>query len=82
MCIRDRVRPGDFIEFFAEIDLLGGLSACPGGNCGSSHSDDSTPCYPLIVEIFQPAAGTLTDWQQMPVNGYDGSHGAQATALE
>ena len=76
------VRPGDFIEFFAEIDLLGGLSACPGGNCGSSHSDDSTACYPLSVEIFQPAAGTLIDWQQMPVNGYDGSHGAQATALE
>ena len=24
------VRPGDFIEFFAETDLLGGLSACPG----------------------------------------------------
>ncbi|MEZ5476897.1 MAG: DUF1989 domain-containing protein [Thiolinea sp.] len=37
------VRPGDFIEFFAEIDLLGALSACPGGDCGSSHSDDSTP---------------------------------------
>ena len=24
------VRPGDHIEFFAEIDLLGALSACPG----------------------------------------------------
>ncbi len=24
------VRKGDYIEFFAEIDLLGGLSACPG----------------------------------------------------
>jgi len=24
------VRPGDFIEFFAEIDLLVALSACPG----------------------------------------------------
>ena len=24
------VRPGDFIEFFAEIDLLAALSACPG----------------------------------------------------
>jgi uncharacterized protein YcgI (DUF1989 family) len=30
------VRPGDFIEFFAEINLLGALSACPGGDCGSS----------------------------------------------
>ena len=30
------VRPGDFIEFFAEIDLLGALSACPGGDCGAT----------------------------------------------
>lgn len=69
------VRPGDFIEFFAEIDLLGGLSACPGGNCGSSHSDDSTPCYPLLVEIYQPAAGAMAGWQSPSVNGYDQSHG-------
>ncbi len=69
------VRPGDFIEFFAEIDLLGALSACPGGDCGSSHSDDTTPCYPLLVEIYQPAAQTLSDWAPAPLNGYDGSHG-------
>ena len=35
------VRPGDFIEFFAEIDLLGALSACPGGDCGAAHSSDA-----------------------------------------
>lgn len=69
------VRPGDYIEFFAEIDLLGALSACPGGNCGSSHSDDSTPCYPLKVEIFQPAAGTLQNWHPPTRNGYGGGHG-------
>ncbi|MDO6563316.1 DUF1989 domain-containing protein [Amphritea sp. 1_MG-2023] len=69
------VRPGDFIEFFAEIDLLGALSACPGGDCGSSHSDDSTPCYPLLVEIYQPAEGALCDWQSPPTNGYRGQHG-------
>jgi uncharacterized protein YcgI (DUF1989 family) len=33
------VRPGDFIEFFAEFGLLVGVSACPGGDCGASHSD-------------------------------------------
>jgi len=68
------VRPGDFIEFFAEIDLLGALSACPGGDCGSSHSDDKTPCYPLLVEIYKPAAGTLKNWQQPQKNGYSGKH--------
>jgi uncharacterized protein YcgI (DUF1989 family) len=69
------VRPGDFIEFFAEIDLLGALSTCPGGNCGSSHSDDSTPCYPLLVEIFKPKAEALTEWTPPSRSGYSGSHG-------
>jgi len=32
------VRPGDYIEFFAEIDLLGALSACAGGGCLAEHS--------------------------------------------
>ena len=53
------VRPGDYLEFFAEIDLLGGLSACPGGDCGSSHSSDVAKCYPLLVEIY-PASGRGT----------------------
>ena len=70
------VRPGDYIEFFAEIDLLGALSACPGGDCSSSHSDDSTVCYPLLVEIYQPSADALTDWQPFPRNAYSGTHGA------
>ncbi len=69
------VRPGDFIEFFAEIDLLGALSACPGGDCGSSHSDDETVCYPLIVEVYEPTSGALNDWQPQAKNGYSGTHG-------
>ncbi len=68
------VRPGDFIEFFAEIDLLGALSACPGGDCGSSHSNDATPCYPLLVEIYKPAVGTLENWQKPSRNEYSGKH--------
>nr|CAA6830600.1 MAG: FIG01143270: hypothetical protein [uncultured Thiotrichaceae bacterium] len=69
------VRPGDFIEFFAEIDLLGALSACPGGDCGSSHSDDATQCYPLLVEIYKPLDGRLDGWVSGGLNGYGGSHG-------
>jgi hypothetical protein len=69
------VRPGDFIEFFAEIDLLGALSTCPGGDCGSSHSDERTPCYPLRIDIFQPAEGALAGWVSPVRNGYNGSHG-------
>ncbi|EEA96881.1 DUF1989 domain-containing protein [Pseudovibrio sp. JE062] len=70
------VRPGDFIEFFAEIDLLGALSTCPGGDCGSSHSDDKTPCYPLLVEIFKPAEGSLKGWSPAKRSGYAGGHKA------
>ena len=69
------VRPGDYIEFFAEIDLLGALSACPGGGCSSTHSSDAAACYPLLVEIFAPADGALAGWQSPPPSGYDRSHG-------
>ena len=69
------VRPGDYIEFFAEIDLLGALSACPGGDCSSEHSSDSAACYPLQIDILRPAAGTLDRWHAPAVNGYDRSHG-------
>ncbi len=69
------VRPGDHIDFFAEIDLLGALSACPGGDCSSEHSSDTAACYPLLVEVFQPQADTLADWRAPKPNGYDRTHG-------
>lgn len=69
------VRPGDHIEFFAEIDLIGGLSACPGGDCSTEHSSDGAACHPLLVEVFKPSAPPA-NWQPAAPNGYDGSHGA------
>ena len=69
------VRPGDHVEFFAEIDLLGALSACPGGDCSSTHSSDEAACHPLLVEIFAPSDGALAGWQSPPHSGYDRSHG-------
>ena len=69
------VRPDDFIEFFAEIDLLGGLSACPGGDCSSSHSSDEANCYPLKVEIFEPSADSLKQWTPPKINNYSRGHG-------
>ena len=68
------VRPDDYIEFFAEIDLLGALSACPGGDCGSEHSSDVTPCYPLLIEIYKPSEGALADWTPMQTSAYGGKH--------
>jgi uncharacterized protein YcgI (DUF1989 family) len=68
------VRVGDYLEFFAEIDLIGGLSACPGGDCSSEHSSDSAACHPLLVEVFKPVAAPA-GWLGSPANGYDRSHG-------
>lgn len=64
------VRPGDYIEFFAEIDLLGGLSACPGGDCSAKHSSDVAACYPLKVEIFRPDMDLLKTWPFPERNAY------------
>ena len=69
------VRPGDYLEFFAEIDLLGNLSACPGGDCSSVHSSDTATCHPLLVEVFAPLDGALDGWASPDPNGYDRSHG-------
>ena len=69
------VRPGDYLEFFAEINLIGGLSACPGGDCSSEHSSDVAACYPLLIEVFAPQADALDGWTPPPVNAYDRSHG-------
>ena len=68
-------RAGDFLEFFAEIDLLGLLSACPGGDCGAEHSSDAAVCHPLEVTVLAPASGALAGWASPEVSGYDRSHG-------
>lgn len=68
------VRQGDYLEFVAEIDLLGNMSACPGGDCSSKHSSDEVACYPLLAKVYKPAAHP-DGWQEPMPNGYDKSHG-------
>jgi uncharacterized protein YcgI (DUF1989 family) len=67
------VRPGDYLEFFAEIDLLGALSACPGGDCSAEHSSDVAVCQPLLVELHRPTAPPQ-GWTSPPRNGYSRKH--------
>lgn len=69
------VRPGDYLEFFAEIDLLGCLSACPGGDCGDEHSSDQNPCYPMIVEVYETSSKILAKWKPAEPNEYNRTHG-------
>ena len=68
-------KPGDHLEFFAEVNLLGVLSSCPGGDCGSEHSSDKAKCYPLKVTIFSTDNTNLKGWSSPEVSAYNGKHG-------
>ncbi|GGE52032.1 hypothetical protein GCM10011517_19710 [Actibacterium pelagium] len=71
------VRPGDYLEFYAEIDLIMGLSACPGGDCSQEHSSDAAACYPLLVEVFDPGEEARAAHRISAPSGYDRSHGTK-----
>lgn len=70
------VRSGDYLEMFAEIDLLAGLSTCPGGDCGAKHSSEEAVCAPLKIEVYKPQNGTLDRWRPPSVSKYSRTHGA------
>ena len=72
------VRPGDYLEFFAEIDLIAGLSACPGGDCSSEHSSDEASCYPLKVEIYDNFSSDKLGREEPLCSSYSGCHGKPA----
>jgi uncharacterized protein len=64
-------RPGDYLEFFAEIDLLCALSACPGGDLsvdlwGPQAADPLPACKPLGVEVYDVDPLLLDRWDPPP----------------
>ncbi len=69
------VRPGDYLEFFAETDLLGLLSACPGGDCSTTHSSDEAQCYPLKVSIWSVNQEYISNLKRAETSNYDRNHG-------
>ena len=74
------VQRGQYLEFFAEIDLLCALSTCPGGDLsvplwGPEARDPLEVCRPLGVEVYQLAAGLLDGWRSPDVAAYAGAHG-------
>ena len=69
------VRKGDYIDLFAEIELLAVLSACPGGDCSAEHSSDSATCYALKMTVLKPER-PIENWASPQINAYDRSHGA------
>jgi len=73
-------KPQDFLEFFAEIDLLCALSTCPGGDLsvplwGPEARDPLDVCRPLGVEIYRLPAELLRGWQSPQPADYRGGHG-------
>jgi len=65
-------RVGDYLEFRAEIDLLGVLSACPGGDCSSTHSSDKANCHALKVEIFESMSSQNNKISKQSISKYKG----------
>jgi len=73
-------KKGDYLEFFAEIDLLCALSTCPGGDLsvpmwGPDARDPLEVCRPLGVEVYRLAPDLLAGWSSPPVAQYRGLHG-------
>lgn len=61
-------KKGDFIEFFAEIDLLCAISSCPGGDLsvvrrGPERGDPLPTCKALGVEVYDVEPALLANWQ-------------------
>jgi uncharacterized protein YcgI (DUF1989 family) len=73
-------RRGDYLELFAEIDLLCALSTCPGGDLsvplwGPDAGDPLDVCRPLGVEIFELDPELLSGWRPPARADYRGNHG-------
>lgn len=73
-------RKGDYLEFFAEIDLLCALSTCPGGDLsipmwGPDARDPLEVCRPLGVEVYRLDPALLEGWRPPAVAAYRGGHG-------
>jgi uncharacterized protein YcgI (DUF1989 family) len=73
-------RRGDYLEFFAEIDVLCAISVCPHGDLsvpvwGPAAGDAGATCHPLGVEVWEPAPELLAGWAPPPPSDYRGGHG-------
>ncbi|AAS54502.2 AGR013Cp [Eremothecium gossypii ATCC 10895] len=85
-------KPGDYIEFFAEVDLLCAISTCPGGDLSmwgwgegavganeKNVTDMSSVCRPVRVEVFEldDPETVLRGWSSPQPVRYGGNHGIE-----
>lgn len=78
---------GDYLELFAEIDLLCALSCCPGGDLsvdlwGPNAQDPLATCHPIGVEVFRLDAAVLEGWQSPAYAPYAGAHGMRGPTVD
>lgn len=73
---------GDYLEFFAEIDVLCAMSCCPGGDLsidlwGDARRDPLETCNPLGIEIYKVDEKVLKDFKspKPAYEYYKGNHG-------
>lgn len=59
-------RPGDYLELFAETDLIMAASTCPGGDLSvpiwGPGSGAEPNCNPIRIEVYKVADELLKDW--------------------
>lgn len=80
-------RQGDYLEFFAETDLLCALSCCPGGDLsvdlwGENARDPLETCNPLGVEVYAVEPERLKGWQPPETAKYRGQHGRRDPGID
>ncbi|CAG7941895.1 unnamed protein product [Penicillium salamii] len=80
-------RAGEYFEFFAEVDVLCALSACPGGDLSQWGWDDKedgmgSTCRPLGVEVYELDGQVLEGWKTPQSPSYRGMHGMKMPARE
>lgn len=80
-------KKGDYLEFFAEIDLLCAISTCPGGDLslpmwGDEAEDTLKVCRPLGIEIYEVDAELLKGWEQPKSPDYKGNHGMRLKKVQ
>lgn len=83
-------QPGDFFEFFAEMDLLAALSTCPGGDLsvpmwGPEARDPLDVCRPIDVEVYCLSPEAINGWtppQRAQYNNLHGLHAAPWPSLD
>ncbi|KAF7526253.1 hypothetical protein PCG10_004189 [Penicillium crustosum] len=81
-------KAGEYFEFFAEVDVLCALSACPGGDLSNWGWDDKeadmgATCRPLGVEVYQLTDDkVLEGWKAPESPQYKGMHGMKMPPRE